>query len=58
MSKLKLKVKPDNFSLFVSKIEDIASIHDSVRIKIDSDNILIYSMLGKGNVMIAFKNFY
>lgn len=57
MSKLKLKVKPDNFSLFVSKIEDIASIHDSVRIKIDSDNILIYSMLGKGNVMIAFKNF-
>ncbi len=57
MSKLKLKVNPDNFSLLVSKIENIASIDDSVRIKIDSENILIYSMLGKGNVMIAFKNF-
>ena len=57
MSKLKLKIKPENFSLFVSKIENIAAIDDTVRVKIDSENILMYSMLGGGNVMLAFKNF-
>ena len=57
MPKLKLKIKPDNFSLFVSKIENIAAIDDTVRVKIDNDNILMYSMLGGGNVMLAFKNF-
>ena len=57
MSKLKLKIKPENFSLFVSKIENISAIDDTVRIKIDSENILMYSMLGGGNVMLAFKNF-
>jgi len=57
MSKIKLKIKPDNFPLFISKIEDISSIDDLVRIKIDGENILMYSMLGSGNVMLAFKNY-
>jgi hypothetical protein len=55
-NKLKLKIKPEQFSLFISKLEEIASIDDTVKLKIDSDDILMYSMLG-GNVLLAYKNF-
>lgn len=54
--KIKLLIKPDKFQDFIDKLSDLTSIDNTVRLKIDNDNILLYSTLG-GNVMIAFKNF-
>jgi len=57
MNKIKLKVNPSTFGDFIDKLNIVASIDDVVKIKIDNDNILMYSMLGGGNVILAFKNF-
>jgi hypothetical protein len=54
-NKLKLKVKPEQFSIFISKKNRM--IDDTIKLKIDNDDILMYSMLG-GNVLLAYKNFY
>lgn len=54
--KIKLVIKNDNFQDLIDKLSDLTSIDDTIRIKIDNENILMYSMLG-GNVMIAFKNY-
>lgn len=54
--KIKLVIKNDRFQDLIDKLSDLTSIDDTVKLKIDSENILIYSMLG-GNVMLAFKNF-
>ena len=55
--KVKLKVVPNMFSDFVEKLNTVASIDDTVKLKIDNENILMYAMLGGGNVILAFKNF-
>ena len=54
--KIKFKIKKEKFSDFISKLDDLTQIEDSIKLKIDSENILIYSMMG-GNVMLAFKNY-
>lgn len=54
--KLKFKIKKDRFSEFIDRISDLTQISDSIKIKIDSNNILMYSTLGT-SVMLAFKNF-
>lgn len=55
-NKLKLTFNSDKISEFIDRLEDLTKIEDTIKLKIDSDNILIYSILG-GNVMLAFKNF-
>ena len=55
--KVKLKVVPSMFSDFIEKLNTVASIDDTVKLKIDNENILMYAMLGGGNVILAFKNF-
>lgn len=55
-NKIKFKLKSDKFSDFISKLDDLTKIDDTIKLKIDNDNILMYSMLG-GNVMLAFKNY-
>ena len=55
-NKVKFKIKSDKFSDFINKLEDLTKISDTIKLKIDNDNILMYSMLG-GNVMLAFKNY-
>ncbi len=55
-NKVKFKFIPQNLSDFISKIDDLSKIDDTIKLKIDNDNILMYSMLG-GNVLLAFKNF-
>ncbi len=55
-NKVKFKLKSDKFPDFISKLEDLTKIDDTIKLKIDNDNILMYSMLG-GNVMLAFKNY-
>jgi len=54
--KIKLVIKNDMFGDLINKLSDLTSIDDTIKLKIDNENILIYSMLG-GNVMLAFKNF-
>jgi hypothetical protein len=56
VKKLKFKIKSDKISDFIDKLEDLTKIEDSIKLKIDSDNILMYSILG-GNIMLAFKNY-
>ncbi len=55
-NKIKFKIKSDKFSDFLDKLDDLCKIDDNIKMKIDNDHILIYSMLG-GNVMLAFKNY-
>jgi hypothetical protein len=56
-NKIKLKIIPTKFSDFVDKLNIVSSIDDTVKIKIDNQHILMYSMLGGGNVILAFKSF-
>ena len=55
-NKLKFKINGDGFGDFVSKLTDLSGIDNSVRLKIDNNDILMYSILGR-NVLLAFKNF-
>ncbi len=55
-NKIKFKINSDKMSDFISKLDDLTKIEDTIKLKIDSDNILLYSILG-GNVMLAFKNY-
>jgi hypothetical protein len=54
--KIKFNLKKDNFQDFIEKLSDLTTIDDTLKLKIDNDNILMYSTLG-GNVMLAFKNY-
>ena len=43
-NKIKFKIKSDKFSDFINKLEDLTKISDTIKLKIDNDNILMYSM--------------
>jgi hypothetical protein len=55
-NKIKFQINPDKMSDFISKLDDLSKIEDTIKLKIDGNNILMYSILG-GNVMLAFKNY-
>jgi hypothetical protein len=54
--KIKFKIIEEKFSEFTSKLEDLTLIADMLKLKIDNDNILVYSMLG-GSTLLAFKSY-
>ena len=54
---LKCKLKNDGFNEFLSLLEDISKIDDIIKLKISSDKIFMYSMKGKDNIILAFKNY-
>jgi len=56
-NKIKFKVNVSKFSEFVERLDDLTKIDDTIKVKIDNDNILIYSMLSSGQTMLAFKNY-
>jgi len=56
MAKIKYKIKESGFEDFTNKLKDLSNIDDSVRLKIDKDHMLMYSVLGN-NILLAFKNF-
>jgi hypothetical protein len=56
MPKLSIEIKPDKFNDFLHKLEDLAKISDVIKLKIDSDNILMYSIVGD-TILLAFKNY-
>ena len=55
--KLNITLKPSNFDDFVSKLDDLTKISDVIKLKIDSENILMYSMMGSDNMILAFKSY-
>jgi hypothetical protein len=55
-NKVKFKIKSSNLSDLIEKLDDLSKIDDTIKLKIDSEHIMMYSMLG-GNVMLAFKNY-
>lgn len=56
--KIKFNFVKNNFDDFIAKLEDLTTIDNTLRLKIDDDNILIYSALGTtSNIILAFKNY-
>lgn len=56
MGKTKFKLKSEMVSDFIEKLSDLTDISDSIKLKIDSEHIMMYSTLG-GSVLLAFKNY-
>ena len=56
-NKLTLNFKSDKFPDFVQKLQDLTSISDVIKIKIDINNILAYSMLSNDVSVLALKNY-
>jgi hypothetical protein len=56
MGKTKFKLKSDMVTDFIDMLSDLTDISDSIKLKIDNENIMMYSTLG-GGVLLAFKNF-
>ncbi len=52
----KFRIKSERLPEFISKLEDLTKISDNIKIKIESDNTMMYSILGKATVL-AFKNY-
>ena len=55
-NKIKFQIKPDKISQFIETLEELTRIDDTINLKIDSENILMYSILG-GNIILALKNY-
>jgi hypothetical protein len=51
--KFTMKSLPD----FINRLSDLTKIEDSIKLKIDRNNILVYSMLNSGQIVLAFKNY-
>jgi hypothetical protein len=47
----------DQLSFFLEKVHDLLSIDDEILIKIDNENILLYSIVGEKMSVNAFKSF-
>lgn len=56
MEKIKFKVNKDKLEDLITRLSDLTDIDDSIKMKIDSEHIMIYSTLG-GNILLAFKNY-
>jgi hypothetical protein len=54
--KLKLTVKGDKFTDFISKLDDLTKIGDIIKLKIDQESILMYSLIGE-TAVLAFKSY-
>jgi hypothetical protein len=54
--KINFIVNNDNFADFVTKLQDLTKISDTLKFKIDKDDILVYSLVGEVAIL-AFKNY-
>lgn len=54
--KIKFKLKNEMFEDFISKLSNLTSIDDNIKLNIDNDHIYMYTILG-GKVMLGFKNY-
>lgn len=56
MSKLNFFFNKDKFEDFIRKLDDLSKISNTVKLKIDNDDILMYTVLGD-SAIYAFKNY-
>lgn len=54
--KLTLSLNLEMFSDFVDKLQDLTNISDTVKLKIDKDYIMAYSMLSNDVAVLCLKN--
>lgn len=54
--KLNIQIHPDKFQDLLTKLEDLAKISDTIKLKIDEDEILMYSIVGE-TILLAFKSY-
>ena len=52
----KFKIKAEKLPEFISNLEDLTKISDSIKIKIEGPSMMMYSTLGKATIL-AFKNY-
>lgn len=53
----KFSMTINQLTFFLDKVHDLLSINNEILIKIDNDNILLYSIVGEKNNINAFKSF-
>lgn len=57
IKKLELGITKENLSKLINTIKDLSNIDDKIVFKFNNDNILLYSLVGEGQSMNAFKSF-
>ncbi len=56
--KLSFKLNVDKFDDLIGKIKDVSNINEVVKLKINKDNILLYSMKANDTAVLALKSYY
>lgn len=56
--KLSFKINSNNFEDLIGKIKDVSNINEVVKLKINKDKILLYSMKANDNAVLALKSFH
>lgn len=56
--KLSLKLNSSKFEDFIGKIKDVSNINEVVKLKINKDNILLYSMKANDSAVLALKSYH
>ncbi len=54
--RIKFIINNDNFADFVNRLSDLTKISDTLKFKIDKDDILVYALVGEVSIL-AFKNY-
>jgi hypothetical protein len=57
VKELSFKISSENLNNLINTLKDLSSIDKKCIFRIDSKNILIYSKVGEGNTINAFKSF-
>jgi hypothetical protein len=57
MPSLSLKINSSKFPDLIDKLQDLASISDIIKLKINEDSILAYSMISNDVSVLALKNY-
>jgi hypothetical protein len=58
VSKLKFEFNKTEYSNFVDKLQDLAHISDVIKLKIDKDFIMAYSLVASDSAVLCLKNYY
>jgi hypothetical protein len=54
---ISLKFVPENFNTFREKLQDLTRLSDNVKLSITNDSILMYSILGSSQLVLAMKSY-
>lgn len=57
INELSFSLKKESLSQLIEVLKDLSKLNDKILFKIDQKNTLIYSTVGNGNAINAFKNF-